>query len=83
MATEEELVKKYKQKLREELGVAIEKSITKPVLSAEYYEFKKAFLPKHLTVYERACQISEKICSSIHKGNKYCKVFCLEIVWYR
>lgn len=62
MKAEEELVEKYKRRLREELGVSIAPVPAEPhVISQEYQEFKKAFLPRHLSTYERTCQIAERI----------------------
>ncbi len=56
MGKKEEIIKKYKERLETELGI----SITKPI-SREYKQFRKEVLPKKLTVYEKLCNISEKI----------------------
>ena len=50
----------YKKNLEKELGAKIEvpqsQSTTK-----EYQEFKAEFLPKHMTIYEKLCNLSEKL----------------------
>ncbi len=57
---DEELIEKYKKRLREELGVSLTENVTPQVLSREYKEFKSAFLPRHLTAYEHLCRFAEK-----------------------
>jgi len=52
--------KENKQKLNEELNISPEE-IPKEVTSMEYVEFKKDFLPKELSLYEKLCNSSEKI----------------------
>lgn len=52
------LVEQYKQHIEQELGTNIPQ---KKVESVEYQEFKKQFMPKHLTLYEKLCNLSEKI----------------------
>ncbi|MBW2981777.1 hypothetical protein KY343_02745 [Candidatus Woesearchaeota archaeon] len=54
-----ELMRKYKAKLAEHLE--LEEPISRPVFSREYKQFKKEYLPKRLTFYEKACNFSEKI----------------------
>ena len=54
------ILSKYKQKLNEELNIPIEE-VPKEVTSREYIEFKKDFLPKELSLYEKLCNSSEKI----------------------
>ena len=54
------ILSKYKQKLNEELNISPEE-IPKEVTSMEYVEFKKDFLPKELSLYEKLCNSSEKI----------------------
>ncbi len=61
--TEEEvqqIMSKYKRKLKEQLDVPIEK-IPKVVFSREYKDFKAEYMPKNLSIYEKLCNISEKI----------------------
>src|SRR3989344_2755722 len=54
------LMEIYKKHLEKELGAKIEDA---PVRSTtkEYQEFKADFLPKHMTTYEKLCNLSEKI----------------------
>ncbi|MBU3942118.1 MAG: hypothetical protein KKF74_04370 [Nanoarchaeota archaeon] len=54
------ILAKYKQKLNEELNIPPEE-VPKEVTSMEYVEFKKDFLPKELSLYEKLCNSSEKI----------------------
>ena len=64
MPDKEEIVKslmqKYKQKLTEQLNVPSQQ-YAKPVYSREYQQFRSEFLPRHFSVYERICNLSEKI----------------------
>jgi len=50
---EEEIIKKYKERLETELGA-------RPIISREYKQFRKEIIPRKLTFYERLCKISEK-----------------------
>lgn len=61
MVQEEELADRYKRRLTEELGVAPTTYASPNIFSQEYQEFKKAFLPRHLTVYEHVCVAAEKL----------------------
>src|SRR3989344_7862959 len=54
------LMEVYKQHLEKELGTRAEDIVTKPI-TREYREFKDDFLPKHMTWYEKFCNLSEKI----------------------
>ena len=56
----EDLMQKYKKKLSEQLDIKPEK-LTKPVISREYKEFKKQYLPRNLSWYEKACNYSENL----------------------
>ncbi len=64
-----DLASKFKDKLNSELDYSeTDASVSmagggqpQPVTSREYNEFKKAFLPKQMTWYEKACNYSEKI----------------------
>lgn len=49
----------YKRNIEKQLGAKVEQ--TERVSSREYTEFKKAYMPKHLSIYERLCNLSEKI----------------------
>ncbi|HLF55017.1 MAG TPA: hypothetical protein VI612_04825 [Candidatus Nanoarchaeia archaeon] len=58
--TDEELIAKYKRKLSEQL----ELQATMPssqIYSREYQTFRQEILPPHMTLYEKACNFSEKI----------------------
>lgn len=52
------LIEEYKKRIEKELGT---KTYNPKVSSKEYEEFKKESLPGHLTLYEKLCNISEKI----------------------
>ena len=52
------LMEIYKKHLEKELGAKIEVQPSKP-MTKEYQEFKAEFLPKHMTVYEKLCNLSE------------------------
>lgn len=55
----EELLKKYKNKIKEEFG---EKSVTpRKITSREYHEFKRELYPTHYSWYEKVCNASENI----------------------
>ncbi|MEK6983490.1 MAG: hypothetical protein AABX33_02870 [Nanoarchaeota archaeon] len=54
------LVEIYKKHLERELGVKLENRPLKPT-TREYREFKIESLPRHMTLYEKLCQLSEKI----------------------
>jgi hypothetical protein len=57
-----ELMQKYRVKLAEQLEVrGAAEEFGKPVFSKEYNEFKKEYLPKRLTFYEKLCNLSGKI----------------------
>ncbi|MFH1316081.1 MAG: hypothetical protein ABII01_01045 [Candidatus Woesearchaeota archaeon] len=55
-----ELMEKYKQQIKAQMGVNIEKS-NKIIYSKEYQNFKEEYLPRHLSYYEKACNIFEKL----------------------
>ena len=54
------LMEIYKKHLEKELGTKIEDVPSKPT-TIEYKEFKAEFLPKHMSLYERLCNLSEKL----------------------
>src|SRR3989344_3553105 len=54
------LMEIYKKHLEKELGAKIEDAPAKST-TKEYQEFKADFLPKHMTIYEKLCNLSEKI----------------------
>ncbi len=53
------LMEIYKRHIEKELGVKIEDAPEKPT-TLEYREFKAEFLPKHMGLYEKLCNFSEK-----------------------
>ncbi len=55
----QDLLEKYKAKVKEEFG-GVSKKPTK-VSSKEYTEFKKELYPTNFSLYEKACNFSEKI----------------------
>ena len=54
------LMEIYKNHLERELGAKMEVQQSKPA-TKEYQEFKAEFLPKHMTLYEKLCNFSEKL----------------------
>ena len=50
----------YKKHLEKELGTKIEDMPLRPT-TLEYKEFKAEFLPKHMSWYEKLCNLSEKL----------------------
>lgn len=52
----QELVDKYKQRIRNELGASV--TAAPALVSREYKQFKEFFYPKQYTWYEKLCQIS-------------------------
>ena len=54
------LMEIYKKQLEKELGAKLEYHPSKPT-TIEYQEFKAEFLPKHMTFYEKLCNLSEKL----------------------
>ena len=61
---EDRLKEKYKHRLGEHISIEPAK------LTANYMEFKKAFMPKNLSRYEQLCNLSEKITYGIFKPSK-------------
>ncbi len=58
---EEELVNKYRKRLEEEFKENNKIASNANSYSANYVDFKKEFLPKHLSFYEKLCNSSEKM----------------------
>ncbi len=54
-----DLVERYKQKIEKELDPT--EQTKENVISREYIQFKKEYLPGHLTLYEKLCNYSEKL----------------------
>jgi len=62
MAEEEkvkELMARYKQRLSQKLTEEMKKEV--PITTKEYQEFKREFMPAHMSLYEKLCNMSEKI----------------------
>ncbi len=55
----QQILEKYKQKVREEFGEAALKPVR--VTSREYGEFKAELFPTHFSVFEKACNFSENL----------------------
>jgi len=55
-----DLMEIYKREIEKQLGVKLEERPSKPT-TKEYQEFKAEFLPKHMTLYEKLCNLSEKL----------------------
>ena len=53
-----DLVDIYKMQIEKELGA---RTYAPKITSREYQEFKKELMPRHLTLYERLCNLSGKI----------------------
>jgi len=53
-----DLAEFYRQQIEKELGA---KTYSPKITSREYQEFKEEYMPKHLTIYEKLCNLSEKI----------------------
>jgi len=58
-----DLIEKYKKKIESELGPTAKQDIEQQAspMTKEYIEFKDEYIPGHLTLYEKACNISEKL----------------------
>src|SRR3989338_7437961 len=61
----EELLQKYKAKIKEEFGeeaaLSQDSKVQQKVSSKEYSEFKSELFPGHYSLYEKACNFSDKI----------------------
>lgn len=55
------LLNKYRGELSIQLGGDSDDQPVVPMTTREYNEFKKEYLPKQMSLYEKACNISEKI----------------------
>jgi hypothetical protein len=59
-----EILEKYKRRLKEEFNENIDQAnetVDENIKTWEYKQFKSEMLPTHFTLYEKACNISEKI----------------------
>ena len=54
----QDLIESYKRGIEKELGARTYQS---KAVSREYMQFKKEAMPRHLTLYEKLCNLSEKI----------------------
>jgi hypothetical protein len=54
----QDLIESYKRNIEKELGARTYQS---KAVSREYMQFKKEAMPRHLTLYEKLCNLSEKI----------------------
>src|SRR3989337_1689218 len=54
-----ELMAKYKQQLQRSFTEKAQQAA--PITTREYQEFKSEFMPRHMSLYEKMCNISEKI----------------------
>lgn len=54
------LMERYQQKINQQLNTQAD-SQARPVFSREYQQFKREYIPKKLTYYEKACAVSERI----------------------
>ncbi len=57
----QQLVEKYKERIKTEFGSAISPSSSPKVSSREYSEFKQELYPARYTFYEKACNLAQKI----------------------
>tara|TARA_Y100000034_G_scaffold87951_1_gene105501 strand:+ start:4043 stop:6337 length:2295 start_codon:yes stop_codon:yes gene_type:complete len=55
------LKQKYQAMVNREFSIPEGEKIDKPTYSREYNQFKKELYPKHLSLYEKLCNFSEKI----------------------
>ncbi|MCH8329293.1 MAG: hypothetical protein IIB81_02790, partial [Nanoarchaeota archaeon] len=62
-----DLVEVYRAQIEKELGAKI---YNPKITSKEYQEFKREFMPGHLTLYEKLCNSSEKLLKIKPNKNK-------------
>src|SRR3989338_3796836 len=62
----EDLIEEYKKEIEKELRIVAEKQ---KVVSKEYQEFRMEYMPRHLNMYEKLCDLSEKLLK-INPGKK-------------
>ena len=53
-----DLAEFYRQQIEKELGA---KTYSPKITSKEYQEFKQEYMPRHITIYEKLCNLSGKI----------------------
>ena len=54
----QDLIEDYKKAIEKELGTRTE---NQKVVSKEYQEFRMEYMPRHLNMYEKLCNLSEKL----------------------
>lgn len=54
-----ELLEKYKERIKEELGQEVK--VAPKLVSREYQQFKEEIYPKRYSLYEKACNFSERL----------------------
>ena len=54
------LMKKYRSEIKSELVIP-SISLAGPITSREYQQFKKDYMPKHITLFEKLCNLSGRI----------------------
>jgi hypothetical protein len=54
----QDLIEAYKKEIEKELGT---RTYNPKITSKEYQEFKEEYMPRHLDLYEKLCNLSEKI----------------------
>lgn len=57
----EALKQKYQGMINRELAIPENQKIEKPLYSHEYKQFRSELYPKHLSFYEKLCNLSEKL----------------------
>jgi hypothetical protein len=65
----QELLEKYKSKIKEEFGEHAAKTPAK-ITSKEYSEFKRELYPSHYSFYEKSCNYAEKLLKLKVTGKK-------------
>ncbi len=57
-----DVMKKYRERINKEMGRPLTESTeVKSVSSKDYSEFKQEYMPKKLTIYEKLCNMSERL----------------------
>jgi len=54
------LIQEYKEKIRVQLELPKEGFENKAIATKEYIEFKKQYMPKNLSIYEKLCNFAER-----------------------
>ncbi|MFO8015945.1 MAG: hypothetical protein R6U32_02480 [Candidatus Woesearchaeota archaeon] len=57
-----DIMQRYKKKLDNQFKTPLKEDVeVKPVTSRDYSQFKKEYMPGHMSLYEQACNLSEKL----------------------